>query len=44
MNQIVEEVDKFYKENPGKLYTSVMEVILMRCTKVCPPGMAGEQK
>ena len=39
VSQIVEEVDKFYKENPGKLETSVLEVIVMRCTKYCPPGM-----
>jgi len=39
VNQIIEEVDKFYKENPGKLSTSVLEVILIRCTKACPPGL-----
>ena len=45
VNQIVEEVDKYYTENPGKLNTSVLEVILMRCTKACPPGMgAGAAK
>jgi len=35
--QIVQEVDKFYKENPGKLDTPVIEVVLRRCTKLCPP-------
>jgi len=35
--QIIQEVDKFYQENPGKLDTPVIEVILRRCTKVCPP-------
>jgi hypothetical protein len=35
--QIVQEVDKFYQENPGKLDTAVIEVVLRRCTKVCPP-------
>ena len=39
VNQIIEEVDKFYKENPDKLSTSVLEVILLRCTKLCPPGL-----
>ena len=39
VNQIIEEVDKYYQENPGKLSTSVLEVVLMRCTKACPPGM-----
>ena len=38
VNQIIEEVDKFYQDNPGKLNTSVIEVILVRCAKVCPPG------
>jgi hypothetical protein len=36
--QIVEEVDKFYQENPTKLNTSVLEVVLQRCTAFCPPG------
>jgi hypothetical protein len=45
VNQIIEQVDKFYQENPSKLSTSVLEVILMRCTTVCPPGMgAGAKK
>jgi hypothetical protein len=39
--QIVQEVDKFYKENPDKLNTSVIEVVLRRCTKVCPPETGG---
>jgi hypothetical protein len=39
VGQIVGEVDKYYQENPNKLTTSVLEVILMRCTTVCPPGM-----
>jgi len=34
--QIVQEVDKFYQDNPGKLDTPVIEVVLRRCTKVCP--------
>jgi hypothetical protein len=35
--QIIREVDKFYQDNPGKLDTPVIEVVLRRCTKVCPP-------
>ena len=35
--QIIQEVDKFYQDNPGKLDTAVIEVVLRRCTKVCPP-------
>ena len=38
VHQIIQEVDKFYQDNPGKLDTSVLEVILIRCAKVCPPG------
>ncbi len=35
--QIIREVDKFYQENPGKLATPVIEVVLRRVTKICPP-------
>jgi hypothetical protein len=35
--QIIQEVNKFYQDNPGKLDTAVIEVVLRRCTKVCPP-------
>ena len=37
VDQIIEAVDKFYKENPDKLKTSVLEVVLQRCTTICPP-------
>jgi hypothetical protein len=40
VRQIVQEVDTFYKDNPGKLDTPVIEVVLRRCTKICPPGSA----
>jgi hypothetical protein len=39
--QIVQEVDKYYQENPGKLSTSVLEVVLQRCTSVCPAEAPG---
>jgi hypothetical protein len=39
VEQIIEQVDKFYSENPGKLDTSVLEVILIRCTKFSHPGL-----
>jgi hypothetical protein len=39
--QIVQEVDKYYQENPGKLSTSVIEVVLKRCTSICPPEAPG---
>ena len=42
--QIVTEVDKFYKDNPDKLQTSVIEVVLRRCTTVCPPEIKGGGK
>lgn len=37
INQIILEVDKYYQENPGKKDTTVIEVVLRRCTSVCPP-------
>ncbi len=43
--QVVQTVDQFYKENPGKLDTAVIEVILRRCTTaVCPPETGGGEK
>jgi hypothetical protein len=44
VGQIVDEVDRFYHQNPGKLDTSVLEVMVEQCTKACPPGMAGVKK
>jgi hypothetical protein len=35
---IVQDVDKFYQDNPGKLDTPVIEMVLRRFTKACPPG------
>lgn len=35
VDQIIATVDKFYKENPDKMKTSVLEVVLQRCTKIC---------
>jgi hypothetical protein len=35
--QIVQEVDKYYQEKPENLKTSVIEVVLRRCTALCPP-------
>jgi hypothetical protein len=42
--QIIQAVDKFYRDNPGKLDTPVIEVILRRYSKVCPPGTPGGAK
>jgi hypothetical protein len=38
LGQIAAEVDAFYKGNPGKLNTSVIEVVIRDCTKMCQPG------
>ncbi|HZE21347.1 MAG TPA: hypothetical protein VE082_04770 [Desulfobaccales bacterium] len=35
--QVIATVDKFYKENPGKLDTPVVAVIMQRLTKLCTP-------
>ena len=45
LGQVIAEVDKFYKDNPGKMKTPVIEVVLQRCTKLCVvPPPAGEKK
>jgi hypothetical protein len=44
IGQVVDEVDKYYKENPAKASTPVIEVILRRCTTVCPPEAAAGGK
>jgi len=36
--QIIEEVDKYYQDNPGKLDTLVMEIVLGRFNKTSPAG------
>lgn len=42
--QVIAEVDKYYKENPAKLNTPVIAVILQRCTKLCSVPPAAEKK
>ncbi|MFZ5450386.1 MAG: hypothetical protein ACOZF2_00730 [Thermodesulfobacteriota bacterium] len=44
LGQVIAEVDKFYKDNPGKLKTPVIEVVMQRCTKICPPQPAAKGK
>ncbi len=41
VGQIVQDVDQFYRENPSKVNMPVIEVVLRRCTKVCPPETPG---
>ena len=43
--QIIQEVDKYYQDNPGKLGTPVIEVVLGQLTKASPAKVpAGETK
>jgi len=43
--QIIQEVDKYYQDNPGKLGTPVIEVVLGQLTKASPAQVpAGETK
>lgn len=44
VGQVVQEVDKYYKENPGKMNSPVLEVILRSSTKLCPPEAAVSEK
>ncbi|MEW6657752.1 MAG: hypothetical protein AB1424_03740 [Thermodesulfobacteriota bacterium] len=45
VDQVIASVDQFYKDNPDKLQTSVIEVVLRQCTTVCPPeSKSGEKK
>ncbi len=37
VGQVVQDVDKYYQDNPQKQSTPVIEVVLMKCTKLCPP-------
>jgi hypothetical protein len=41
--QVIAEVDKYYKENPGKMDMPVIAVIMQRCTKLCAPPPAGKK-
>jgi hypothetical protein len=41
--QVIAEVDKYYKENPGKMDMPVIAVIMQRCTKLCPAPAAGKK-
>ncbi len=42
--QVVSEVDKYYQNNPDKMKTPVLEVVLRRSTKLCPPEGTEKKK
>lgn len=42
--EIVQVVDKYYKENPDKMTRSVIEIVLRQSTSLCPPESAGGEK
>lgn len=44
IGQVVQDVDKYYQDNPQKLTTPVIEVVLLKCTKLCPPEAAAPEK
>jgi hypothetical protein len=37
LGQVITEVDKFYRENPGKMNMPVIDVMMRASTKLCPP-------
>ena len=43
ITQVIAEVDKYYQDNPGKLDTPVIAVIMQRCTKLCAAPPAGRK-
>ncbi len=43
ITQVIAEVDKYYQDNPGKLNTPVIAVIMQRCTKLCAAPPAGKK-
>jgi hypothetical protein len=38
IDAVVKEIDQYYKENPGKASTSVLEVMLRQANLLCPPA------
>ncbi len=44
IEDIVKEVDKYYKEHPDKATTPVVEVVLRECTSMCKPGAQAAPK
>lgn len=44
MGQVIAEVDKFYRETPGKMNTPVIDVLLRQCSLLCPAEPPAAQK
>ena len=44
LGQVVKEVDQYYQENPKKLNTPIIDVLLRQCTQLCPPETSAEKK
>jgi len=44
LGQLISEVDKYYRENPGKMDMPVIAVILQHCTKLCASPPTAEKK
>lgn len=44
IDQVIQELDKFYQTNPDKTSVPVIEVVMRKCTKLCPPDTPGEKK
>jgi hypothetical protein len=44
IEDIVKEVDKYYKEHPDKSNTPVVEVVLRQCTSLCKTGAQSTPK
>jgi hypothetical protein len=42
--EIVQEVDRYFQENPDKLKSYVIDVVVRRCTTVCPPETSSGAK
>jgi hypothetical protein len=44
IDSIVQEVDKYYKDNPDKINTPVVEVVVRTCTALCKPAAKAAPK
>jgi hypothetical protein len=44
IGQVISQVDDYYRANPQKMKSPVIEVILRACTKVCPPETSSTEK